>query len=191
MAVTTVLVPLLWIAFGAFRTPADLTDPGSFTIPPTLENFREVSNGDIPSAAWRSVVVGVAVTIIGVAVGSMGGYSIARFRTGGMLLRFAILFPTIIPPTVLAFPLLALALQMKVSDSLVAVIAAHLTIVVPLITWFLTGFFASVPKEIEEKAAIEGLGPFAASWQVVSRKVLPGTGASAFLTFLKDRKRVV
>src|SRR3546814_17135597 len=83
MAVTTVLVPLLWIAFGAFRTPADLTDPGSFTITPTLENFREVSNGDIPSAAWRSVVVGVAVTIIGVAVGSMGGYSIARFRTGG------------------------------------------------------------------------------------------------------------
>src|SRR3546814_10362049 len=83
MAVTTVLVPLLWIAFGAFRTPADLTDPGSFTITPTPENFREVSNGDIPSAAWRSVVVGVAVTIIGVAVGSMGGYSIARFRKIG------------------------------------------------------------------------------------------------------------
>src|SRR3546814_862436 len=184
MAVTTVLVPLLWIAFGAFRTPADLTDPGSFTIPPTLENFREVSNGDIPSAAWRSVVVGVAVTIIGVAVGSMGGYSIARFRTGGMLLRFAILFPTIIPPTVLAFPLLALALQMKVSDSLVAVIAAHLTIVVPMITWFMTGFFASVPKEIEEQAAIDGLGPFAAFWQVVIPNVRPGIGASALLAFM-------
>lgn len=183
-AVTTVLVPLLWIAFAAFRTPGDLTDPGSFQITPTLENFAEVSSGDIPSAAWRSVVVGLAVTVIGVFVGSMGGYAIARFRTGGLMLRFAILFPTIIPPTVLAFPLLALALQVNVTDSIVAVIAAHLTIVVPMITWFMTGFFAGVPREIEEQAAIDGLGPFAAFLQVVVPNVLPGLGASALLAFM-------
>src|SRR3546814_13901583 len=73
---------------------------------------------------------------------------------------------------------------MKVSDSRVAVIAAHLTIVVPMITWFMTGFFASVPKEIEEQAAIDGLGPFAAFWQVVIPNVLPGIGASALLAFM-------
>lgn len=184
MAVTAVLVPLLWIAFAAFRTPADLTNPGSFVIDPTLDNMRDVAKGDIPGAALRSIIVGFAVTIVGVFAGALAGYSIARFRTGGLPLRFAILFPTIIPPTVLAFPLLALALQFNLSDSLFAVIAAHLTIVVPMITWFMTGFFASVPREIEEQAAIDGYGPFAAFWRVVVPNVLPGLGASALLAFM-------
>ena len=184
MAVTAVLVPLLWIAFAAFRTPADLTNPGSFAIDPTLDNMRDVAEGGIPGAALRSIIVGFAVTIIGVFVGALAGYSIARFRTGGIPLRFAILFPTIIPPTVLAFPLLALALQFNISDSLIAVIAAHLTIVVPMITWFMTGFFASVPREVEEQAAIDGYGPFAAFWRVVVPNVLPGLGASALLAFM-------
>jgi ABC-type glycerol-3-phosphate transport system permease component len=184
MAVTVVVVPLLWITFAAFRTPADLTNPGSFTITPTLDNFRQVAKGDIPYAAYRSVLIGLIVTVVGVVVGAMGGYSIARFRTGGTALRFAILFPTIIPPTVLAFPLLALALQFKVSDSVFAVIAAHLTIVVPLITWFMTGFFANVPREVEEQAAIDGYGPFAAFWKVVIPNVLPGLSASALLAFM-------
>ncbi|WP_119271072.1 carbohydrate ABC transporter permease [Taklimakanibacter deserti] len=184
MAVTAVLVPLLWIAFAAFRTPADLTNPGSFAIDPTLDNMRDIAEGGIPGAALRSIIVGFAVTIIGVFVGALAGYSIARFRTGGIPLRFAILFPTIIPPTVLAFPLLALALQFNLSDSLIAVIAAHLTIVVPMITWFMTGFFASVPREVEEQAAIDGYGPFAAFWRVVVPNVLPGLGASALLAFM-------
>ncbi|MGE0237082.1 MAG: carbohydrate ABC transporter permease [Parvibaculaceae bacterium] len=184
MAVTAVLVPLLWIAFAAFRTPADLTNPGSFAFTPTLDNMRDVADGDIPAATLRSIIVGFIVTIVGVFVGALAGYSIARFRTGGIPLRFAILFPTIIPPTVLAFPLLALALQFNLSDSILAVVAAHLTIVVPMITWFMTGFFASVPREVEEQAAIDGYGPFAAFWRVVVPNVLPGLGASALLAFM-------
>ena len=184
MAVTSVMVPLLWISFAAFRTPADLTNPGSFAFTPTLDNFASVSRGDVPGGAFRSVIVGGVTTVIGLIVGSLGGYSIARFRTGGLFLRFIILFPTVIPPTVLAFPLLALALQVKISDSLFAVIAAHLTIVVPMITWFMTGFFASVPREIEEQAAIDGYGPFQAFIRVVIPNVLPGLGASALLAFM-------
>ena len=184
IALTAILVPLLWIAFAAFRTPEDLTVPGSFVINPTLENLREVIGGDIPGATLRSFIVGISVTIVGLLVGSMAGYSIARFRTGGIGLRFAILFPTIIPPTVLAFPLLALALNLNITDSLFAVIAAHLTIVVPMITWFMTGFFAGVPREIEEQAAIDGYGPFKAFLIVVIPNVLPGLGASALLAFM-------
>ena len=184
IAVTSILVPLLWIGFAAFRTPEDLTNPGSFTINPTLENMREVAKGDIPGASYRSFLVGGITTIIGLIVGSMAGYSISRFRTGGAGLRFAILFPTIIPPTVLAFPLLALALQINISDSLFAVIAAHLTIVVPMITWFMTGFFAGVPREIEEQASIDGLGPFKTFFVVVLPNVMPGLGASALLAFM-------
>jgi ABC-type glycerol-3-phosphate transport system permease component len=183
-ALVVAVLPFAWILFGAFRTPADLTDPGSFQFHPTLENFSAISEDAVPVAALRSVIVGVAVTIVGVIIGSLGAYAISRFRTGGLVLRFGILLPTVIPPTVLVFPLLALALSLHLNDTLLAVIAAHLTYVVPMITWFMVGFFNGVPRELEEQAAIDGYGPFAAFLRVVIPNVLPGLGAAALLAFM-------
>jgi ABC-type glycerol-3-phosphate transport system permease component len=183
-ALVVAVLPFAWILFGAFRTPADLTDPGSFQFHPTLENFSAISEDAVPVAAVRSAIVGGAVMIVGVIIGSLGAYAISRFRTGGLVLRFGILLPTVIPPTVLVFPLLALALSLHLNDTLLAVIAAHLTYVVPMITWFMVGFFNGVPRELEEQAAIDGYGPFAAFLRVVIPNVLPGLGAAALLAFM-------
>jgi multiple sugar transport system permease protein len=179
-----IVAPLAWIAFGAFRTPADLTDPGTFSVHPTLGNFSAIGDAGIPAAAIRSGILGVVVALIGAVVGSLGAYSIARFRTGGDALRVGILLPTVVPPTVLAFPLLALALSLHLNDSLIAVVAAHLTYVVPLVTWFMVGFFQAVPRELEEQASIDGFGPFRAFLLVVVPNVLPGLGAATLLGFM-------
>jgi ABC-type glycerol-3-phosphate transport system permease component len=87
----------------------------------------------------------------------------------------------VIPPTVLVFPLLALALTFHLNDTLLAVIAAY---VVPMITWFMIGFFNGVPRELEEQASIDGYGPFQAFLRVVVPNVLPGLGAAALLAFM-------
>jgi ABC-type glycerol-3-phosphate transport system permease component len=184
VALVIIVFPLAWIAFGAFRNPADLTDPGSFAIHPTLDNFSKISDADVPGAATRSAILGIVVAVLAVGAGSLAAYSIARFRTGGDLFRVGILLPTVIPPTVLAFPLLALALSLKLNDSLLSVVAAHLTYVVPLVTWFMVGFFKAVPRELEEQAAIDGFGEFAAFRLVVLPNVLPGIGAAALLAFM-------
>lgn len=183
-AVLVVVVPLAWVLFGSFRTPADLTNPGSFDFHPTLENFASINEHGLRSAMLRSLVVGVSVATIGVFCGALGGYAISRFRTGGLGLRFGILLPTIIPPTVLVFPLLSLALTFKLTDTLVAVIAAHLTYVVPLITLFMVGFFNGVPRQLEEQAAIDGYDPFQVFLRVVIPNVLPGLGAAVLLAFM-------
>lgn len=184
LALLVVAGPFLWITFAAFRSPSNLISPGSFEINPTLDNFSAISAADVPSAALRSAAVGLIVGLIGIVVGSMGAYAISRWRTGGITFRFAILAPTIIPPTVLVFPLLALALALNLNGTLLAVIAAHLTYVVPLITWFMIGFFNGVPRELEEQASIDGFGPFSAFLRVVIPNVLPGLGAALMLGFM-------
>lgn len=184
LAVVIVTVPLAWVVFGAFRTPQNLTNPGSFAINPTLDNFQAIYDSGLKWATLRSLVVGICVAVIGVICGGLGGYAISRYRTGGLALRFGILLPTIIPPTVLVFPLLSLALSLKLTDTLVAVIAAHLTYVVPLITWFMVGFFNDVPHQLEEQAAIDGYDPFQVFLRVVVPNVLPGLGAAALLAFM-------
>lgn len=183
-ATVIVVVPLAWVLFGAFRTPEDLTNPGSFAFHPTLDNFTSIADSGLQDATVRSLVVGICVAVIGVFCGALGGYAISRYRTGGLSLRFGILLPTIIPPTVLVFPLLTLALTFKLTDTLVAVIAAHLTYVVPMITWFMVGFFNGVPRQLEEQAAIDGYDPFQVFLRVVVPNVLPGLGAAALLAFM-------
>jgi ABC-type glycerol-3-phosphate transport system permease component len=183
VAVTAVALPLLWLALASFKTPADLNRPGILFFTPTMANWTEVLSSDIFAAVGRSVFVATITVAIAVVVGSMGAYSIARFSTGGSLSRFGILAAQVLPPAVLVFPFLSVAYMLRLNGTLVPIIFSHLSFVVPVITWFLIGFFAAVPKEIEEQARVDGFGRFDTFRLVVLPQVLPGIGAAAIFGF--------
>jgi len=183
VAVVAVALPLLWVALATFKTPADLNQPGIIGFTPTMANWTEVLSSDIFAAVGRSVLVATVTVAIAVVVGSMGAYSIARFSTGGSLSRFGILAAQVLPPAVLVFPFLSVAYILRLNGTLVPIIFSHLSFVVPVVTWFLIGFFAAVPKEIEEQARVDGFGRFDTFRLVVLPQVLPGIGAAAIFGF--------
>ena len=183
VAVAAVALPLLWVALASFKTPADLNQPGLLGFTPTMANWTEVLSSDIFAAVGRSVLVAAVTVAIAVVVGSMGAYSIARFSTGGSLSRFGILAAQVLPPAVLVFPFLSVAYMLRLNGTLVPIIFSHLSFVVPVVTWFLIGFFAAVPKEIEEQARVDGFGRFETFRLVVLPQVLPGIGAAAIFGF--------
>lgn len=179
-----VAMPLLWVLLGSFKTGTQLNDPTVLTFAPTLENWKVVVSSGILAAAGRSVIVGVITVALSVLVGSMGAYSISRYKTGGSATRFGILAAQVLPPAVLVFPFLALAYDFQLNDTLAAVLAAHLSFVLPVVCWFLIGFFDAVPIALEEQAMIDGLGRFAAFRKVVIPQVAPGVGAAAIFGFV-------
>jgi len=61
---------------------------------------------------------------------------------------------------------------------------APLTFVLPVVTWFMIGFFDAVPRELEEQAMVDGHGRFGAFRKVVLPQVLPGLGAAAIFAFV-------
>ena len=183
VAVAAVALPLLWVALASFKTPADLNQPGLLGFTPTMANWTEVLSSDIFAAVGRSVLVAAVTVAIAVVVGSMGAHSIARFSTGGSLSRFGILAAQVLPPAVLVFPFLSVAYMLRLNGTLVPIIFSHLSFVVPVVTWFLIGFFAAVPKEIEEQARVDGFGRFDTFRLVVLPQVLPGIGAAAIFGF--------
>ena len=183
VAVAAVALPLVWVALASFKTPADLNQPGILGFTPTMANWTEVLSSDIFAAVGRSVLVATVTVAIAVVVGSMGAYSIARFSTGGSLSRFGILAAQVLPPAVLVFPFLSVAYMLRLNGTLVPIIFSHLSFVVPVVTWFLIGFFAAVPKELEEQARVDGFGRFDTFRLVVLPQVLPGIGAAAIFGF--------
>jgi len=178
-----VLFPLVWIVLASFKKPADLSEPFQFVFTPTLDSWRNVLESGILDAAGRSVLVALVTVGISVVVGSMGAYVIAKFRAGGSLTRFGMLAAQVLPPAVLVFPFLTMAYALRLNDTLVPVIFAHLSFVLPVVTWFLIGFFEAVPKSLEEQARVDGFGRFQAFLLVVLPQVLPGIGAAAIFGF--------
>lgn len=176
--------PFLWVLLGSFKTEQDINDPLRLVFTPTLSNWSAVIEGGVLQAAGRSFVVAVVSVSLALLVGSMGAYAIARYRAGGSVTRFGILSAQVLPPAVLVFPFLAMAYALRLNDTLVAVTVAHISLVLPVVTWFLIGFFEAVPKEIEEQAQVDGLGRFAAFRAVVLPQVAPGLGAAAVFGFV-------
>lgn len=184
VAAVVVLGPFVWVLLASFKTGDALNSPGGITFAPTLHNWRSVLSGGVFPAAWRSLQVGAVTVALSLVVGSMGGYAISRYKAGGAVSRFGILAAQVLPPAVLAFPFLAFAYTLRVNDTLIAVVAAHLSFVLPIVTWFLIGFFDAVPRELEEQALVDGYGRFAAFWRVVLPQVMPGVGAAAIFGFV-------
>lgn len=182
-ALIFVLFPIVWIALASFKDPVDLNEPFKLLFAPTGDSWANVLESDILSAAGRSAIVAITTVGISVVVGGLGAYVIAKFRAGGSLTRFGMLAAQVLPPAVLVFPFLTMAYALKLSDTLVPVIFAHLSFVLPVVTWFLIGFFEAVPKSLEEQARVDGFGQFQAFGLVVLPQVLPGIGAAAIFGF--------
>lgn len=180
----SVFLPFFWILLGSFKTGAQLNNPALLFFKPTLENWKEVLRSGVLESAYRSATVGLVTVSISVVIGSMGAYAISRYKTGGSTTRFGILAAQVLPPAVLVFPFLEVSYRFRLNDTLFAVIISHLSFVLPVVTWFLIGFFDAAPKEVEEQALVDGLSRFQAFRKVVIPQVAPGIGAAAVFGFV-------
>ncbi|MEZ0355848.1 ABC transporter permease [Mycobacterium sp. ENV421] len=183
VGVVVVVMPIAWIVLASLKSPVQLNDPALILFSPNLDSWRSVLSSGILDAAARSFAVAFISVAISLVVGCMGAYAITTYRAGGTATRFGLLAAQMIPPAVLVFPFLTMAYALRLQDSLVPVIFAHLSFVAPVVTWFLIGFFEAVPKSIEEQARVDGFGRFRAFLLVVLPQVLPGIGASAIFGF--------
>lgn len=179
-----VLFPYLWTLLASFKNEAAINRPLDWTFQPTTANWEKVLRSDIPLQARNSALAGLLTVAISLLVGAPAAYAFSRFRAGGEALRFTILMAQMLPPAALIVPFFLLLYHLKLLDTLWAVVASHLTFVLPLITWFLIGFFDDVPRELEEQAMVDGCTQWQAFYRVVLPVIRPGLGAAALFGFV-------
>jgi ABC-type glycerol-3-phosphate transport system permease component len=184
IAALIVAFPYAWVLLAAFKSPEDLNEPSRLAFTPTLDNWTAVVDNRVLGSAVTSVTVGLVTVVLSLAAGTLGAYAISRFRAGGATTRFGILLSQVMPPAVLVVPLFLVAFDLGMRDTIPAIVAAHLTFVLPVVTWFLIGFFDAVPTAYEEQAMIDGFSRFQAFRRVVLPQVLPGIGAAGIFAFV-------
>jgi multiple sugar transport system permease protein len=145
--------------------------------------------GGQPMAVARgfinSAVVAVLVATIATAISVVGGYAFGRFRFPFQnTLLFVLLSVRVLPPIAVLIPYFMILSALHLIGTYFSLVVTYVTAVVPLLTWVLTGYFASLPVEIERAARIDGCGRLQALWHVTIPMALPGVVAAFVIAFL-------
>jgi multiple sugar transport system permease protein len=123
-----------------------------------------------------AIVSGVVIFVI--LAQTIGRRFVRAF--GNSDIAFWLISQRILPPIAVAVPLYVLFQQVRLLDNIVALIATYVATNLPIVVWLMRDYFASLPRELEESAAVDG----ASIYRVVRSIVLPISIPGLVATFL-------
>ena len=181
-----IALPVLWTLRTSFVNEVD-----AYAMPPrlfpsfTFDNYRELFGNDgFGDFLINSLIISLASTALAVPIASLGGYAFARYKAGGNILRFTVLATQMLPGVVLILPLFIVMSRLHLSDTYLGMTIADLAFNLPFLIWIMTGFFASIPKDLDDAAAMDGLTPVQSFFRIILPIALPGIMATAVLSFI-------
>ena len=143
--------------------------------------------GDERFRAWllTSVVVALASTVIVVLVAVPAAYFTARFRFRGRIaFLFLVLITQMFSPTSLVVGIYREFFSLNLVNTYLALILTNAAFNLAFAVWILHGFFASIPKEVEEAAELDGCGPVTRLRRIMLPLTLPGLVTATIFTFI-------
>lgn len=176
------LFPVLWMVLTSFKRRVDIfTLTPTFHFSPTFSNYiKTFIDHGFGGNLLNSIIVTGCATVLAITIGLPAAYSVSRHRTaldGTFLL--SLLSARILPVMVLSVPLFVMAARLGLSGSYVAVIAAHLSFILPFAIWMMRGFFVAIPSELDEAAKVDGCTTLSAFIRIVLPLSKGGVAATA------------
>ena len=167
------IFPLVWILISSVKGKGELTGSPTAFWPRTwtLDYYTHVIN-DLKFFVniKNSVIISLVTTLIAITVASLAAYGIVRFfKKLGSAMSKVLVTTYIFPPILLAIPYSVVMGKLGLINTRIGLIIVYLSFSVPYAVWLLTGFFRTVPVEIEEAARIDGAG----NWTVFRRITMP------------------
>ena len=192
-----VVFPLWWLITTSIKLPVDV-NRGVGYIPgvdfvPTFETWDYLLFGPMSRESFppfvNTVIIAVASAALAVALGSVGGYGLSRFkyrvgRFGNNDIAFWFIAQRMMPPVIVVFPLMIMFKTLYLLDSRIGLILVYSAFGVPLVVWLMRDFFATVPKEIEESALVDGCSRVQCFLRVALPVAAPGLVASYLLVLI-------
>lgn len=194
-------LPFCWLVIMSLQASADLVRmPPTVTPGPlTLENYRfvlfpetvagaqsSVQASRVPYGIYNSFVVAVAVTVVNLILGGLAGYAYARSGRdrlmGGTL--WALMLTRMTPSLALILPFFLVFNTLGLLDTRTGLVIAYCSLILPLSTWMMKGYFDGLPPNLEKAALVDGCSRIKAIWKIVLPVSLPGLVAAGIFCFL-------
>jgi len=182
-------LPLYWLLItsikpnqAAFKVPPDL-----FPSEPTLESYisQLQDRAGFLTYFLNSVIASTFATLLSITVSVFAGYAFSRFRfPAKRAVLVFILASQMFPLVVLLVGIYILFRQLNLLDTYLGLILAFTSFSLPFSIWMMSGFFDTVPPELEQAAMVDGATRLQALLRVILPLVGPGVIAVGLYSFL-------
>lgn len=210
LAILFLLLPIVAIFFGSVQTEKDLLTDVRNPLPKgfTLKNFQAVLIGGgmgagiahylppyvgvLPKAFLNSTIVSLSVTSLCLIFGSMSAYAISRLKqkwTQGFL--YISLATRLVPLMTLMVPLYVSLRWLNLLNSLSGIIITEVGFLLPYAIWILTGFFCTLPQDLEDAARIDGCSRTQAFLRIILPLSAPGIASCGVIMFILSWNELV
>ncbi len=185
------VVPTLGLLVSSFRPANAVATTGWWNafVPPfsfTLENYANVlTKRDLGLSLMNSLLVSIPATVLTVGVAAYAAYSFAWMRFRGRDWLFLLIVALLVVPVQITLvPVLRLLNGFGLTGTFVGIWLVHLGYGLPFAIYLLRSFFASLPREMLESAAIDGASPATTFLRIALPTSLPALGSLAIFEFV-------
>lgn len=182
------IYPFLFMIATSFKTRTNSLGSPFELIPsePTLENYvRALTEERFGLYFLNSAFVAIASTFLIVLLSSMMAYGFTRFRFPGRKLLFGLIIAGLTVPTMmLIIPQFILAKDLGLLNSLPGLVPFYVGTALGFNTFLLSGFFESIPKELDEAMLVDGAGAWRRYWHLALPLSKPALATTVIFAFL-------
>jgi multiple sugar transport system permease protein len=187
------LMPPLYMLITSLKTSAEIsaaTNPW-WVYHPTLSNYIELLTSPEYLTYFRnSAIVSVTVVSVTMLISVPAAFALSRMKFwGSATLATGIFLTYLIPETLLFLPLFKMFAtfnewtDIQLINRWWVLLFLYPTLTVPFCTWIMIGYFASIPKELDEAALIDGAGWLQTLTKIFIPVALPGLIAATIFAF--------
>jgi multiple sugar transport system permease protein len=194
------LLPVGWMVFSSLKSSSDIAI-GRVGLSRNVAGQVEV-HWDNYVDMWKNVNFGLylknsliicgSTMILAMILSTLAAYALSRFKfPGSDFFSNTILATQMIPAIMYLIPLYIMFVKFTVMTGIpvkgtyLGLILIYSAFFVPFSIWILRGFFASIPKELEEAARIDGCSALQVFWYIALPLAMPGIIATGIYLFLQ------
>ncbi len=190
------LFPIIWIFSLSLKNFRDIIAyPPKLLFTPTLQNYAAIFVKDGAANLGSSlnyteflvnslIITGCSVGLSAL-IGIPASYALARFNFRRRDdLSFSILSLRFAPELLVIIPLYAVFQRLRLYDTYLGMVLVSQFITLPLFIWIMRSFFAEVPKEIEEAAAVDGCTTLQTMMKITLPITKPGIAGAMIVSFI-------
>jgi ABC-type glycerol-3-phosphate transport system permease component len=165
------IYPFLWVLAGSFKTPGEFFTSGLRLIPEGLrwENYAYAwTTGHFATYFRNTLIIAISVTTLVVLISSMAGFVLSKSNVPGKrVVLGAILALMFLPGGYTIIPTFDLIQRLGLLNTLWSVILVQVAGALTFNTLLFLGYFATIGKEIEEAALVDGADMPTTYWHIM------------------------
>lgn len=184
LAFTVVVIG--WIACASLSTTRQIFQGKLLNTGFHFENYsKALFQNNVALYLLNAVIYTVISGAIGLGVSIPASYALSRFRfKGNKLIQTCFVAGQGVPMVMIIMPLYAIAVRTEMTNTRTGLIFMYMAILIPFTTYFLIGFFKSIPTSIEEAALIDGATNDQVLWRIMLPMAAPGVLTAVIFNFL-------